>query len=91
MKLPTIRELVHEQAKFTHYEDGKLWYQVIWTRVDPGKVIPEFGGLFDFPIPIDDTEGSKFLSADRAITFMRWMRRHLEYLQGALAEGVYDQ
>lgn len=87
MRLPRITQLVREQAKFTHYEDGKLWYQVTWTG-DGGHTDVS---IFDFPIPVDDTGGGKFLPVDRAITFTRWMRKHLEYLHGALAEGVYDQ
>jgi hypothetical protein len=86
MKLPRITQLVREQAKFTHYEEGNLWYQVGWNE-DDGTL----GGFFDFPIPVEDASTGKFLSSDRAMFFMRWIRRHLEYLQGALAEGVYDQ
>lgn len=91
MKLPTIRELIHEQAKFFKYQDGKLWYQIIWTRPVEGKVDPEWGGLFDFPIPVDDAGGGEFGTIEKPITLMRWIRKHLEYLQGALAEEVYDQ
>lgn len=86
MKLPRITQLVREQAGFTHYEDGKLWYQVTWSQ-DDGS----WGGIFDFPIPIDDAGGGKFLPIDRALTFMRWMRKHLEYLQSALEEGTEGQ
>ena len=86
MKLPRITQLVRELAKFTHYEEGKLWYQVIWTD-DDGS----WGGLFDFPIPVEDAATGRFLSNDRAMIFMRWMRKHLEFLNGALAEEVYDQ
>lgn len=86
MKLPRITDLVREQARFTHYEDGKLWYQILWTEPNSS-----WGGIFDFPIPVEDAIGGKFLSSDRAMILMRWIRRHLEYLHGALAEGVYDQ
>lgn len=79
MKLPKIKQLVREQAKFTHYEEGKLWYQIIWTD-DDGS----WGGLFDFPIPVDDAATGKFLSSDRGMILMRWIRKHLEYLNAAV-------
>lgn len=98
MMLPRITQLMREQARFTHYEDGKLWYQILWngeedvTSEASGRVYQrQTVSIFDFPIPVDDAGGGKFLSSDRAIAFMRWIRRHLEYLNGALAEGVYDQ
>lgn len=86
MKLPTIKQLIREQAKFTHYEEGRLWYQVIWTNSDGS-----LGGLFDFPIPVEDAATGRFLSSDRAMIFMRWIRQHIEFLGNALAEGVCDQ
>lgn len=98
MKLPTIRDLIHDQAKFFKYQDGKLWYQIIWSGEE--DAISEASGLpykrktvhlFDFPVPIDDAGGGEFGTIEKPITLMRWIRKHLEYLNGALAEGVYDQ
>lgn len=79
MKLPTLKQLVREQAKLTHYEEGKLWYQVIWVQDDD-----TWGGLFDFPIPVEDAATGRFLPVDKASIFMRWMRKHLEYLKEAV-------
>lgn len=89
MKLPTIRDLIHDQAKFFKYQDGRLWYQIIWTEKEGPTAGTPF--LFDFPIPVDDAGGGEFGTIEKPITLMRWIRKHLEYLNGALAEGVYDQ
>jgi len=91
MKLPTIRELIHEQAKFLKRQDGMIWYQIIWSRCVEGVVEPKPSGLFNFPVPVDDAAGGEFGTVEKAVTLMRWIRKHLECLNGALAEGVYDQ
>lgn len=86
MKIPKIKQLIREQARFTHYEEGNLWYQVIWTDDDGA-----WGGLFDFPIPVEDAATGRFLSSDRAMIFMRWMRKHIELLTKALTESTETQ
>ncbi len=98
MILPTIRQLIHEYAKFVRYQDGNLWYQIGWNG-EEDAVSPASGQtykrqtvhFFDFPVPIDDTGEGSFGTMEKAIILMRWIRKHLEYLNGALAEGVYDQ
>ena len=79
-------QLVTRIASFQRYQDGNLWYRVLWEEADSSAT-----HYFEFPIPVDDTGGGEFLPQDKAMTFMRWIRKHLEYLHGALAEGVYDQ
>jgi hypothetical protein len=86
VKLPTIVELAKRPAFFERYQDGKLWYSIKWDG--PNDTVPL---RFEFPIPVDDAGGGEFLPTDKALTFMRWIRKHLEYLHGALAEGAYDQ
>ena len=85
MKLPLVIQLVRSEAEFQRYQDGSLWYRVPWDD--------DFGvrSHFDFPIPVTDVGGGEFLPRDKALTFMRWIRGHLEYLHGALMEDVYDQ
>ena len=64
-----IKEMVtgDKKVKFLFYKDNELWYQT------------ENG--FEFPVPIDDTAGATFLPEDKALVFMRWIRRHLKYLE----------
>lgn len=76
MKLPTIKEMVsgNQRVQFSFYQDGKLWYKA--------------ANGFEFPVPVDDTGNGCFLAEDKALFFMRWMRKHLAYLQAAMAEGA---
>jgi hypothetical protein len=76
VKIPTIKDLMREQASFVKYEDGKLWYQVLWMR--EGSL-----ALFDFPIDVSDAGGGAFTTTEKALTLMRWIRKHIEYLTAA--------
>lgn len=51
---------------FTHYFDGNLWYKT--------------EDNFSFPVPISDIGNATFLSSDRAMLFMRYIRKHLELI-----------
>lgn len=65
----TIKELV--QGNFVHFQEyrkGNLWYCL---EDDPS---------FVFPVPIDDIGDGVFKKVDRAILFMRYIRKHLENL-----------
>src|SRR4051794_19361406 len=62
--MATLKELVKNKAvRVKYYRDGELWYET-----DDG---------FDFPIPIRDTGSGVFKAEDKAINFMRWIRKHL--------------
>lgn len=67
--MQTIKELVQNKSvRFTHYQFGDLWY------------ITEDG--FKFPVPVSDTGTGRFEATDRAIFFMRYIRKHLEVING---------
>ena len=51
---------------FTHYFDGNLWYKT--------------EDNFSFPVPISDIGTATFNATDRAMFFMRYIRKHLELL-----------
>jgi hypothetical protein len=51
---------------FTHYFDGNLWYKT--------------EDNFSFPVPISDIGNATFLASDRAMLFMRYIRKHLELI-----------
>lgn len=82
MKLPRITQLVKNVAAFQRYQDGNLWYRIVWEEDDHSST-----HNFDFPIPIDDAGGGEFLPTDMGMTFMRWIRKHLEFLGTALKEA----
>jgi hypothetical protein len=58
-----------KQVTFMRYRDGELWY------------VTEDG--FEFPVPVADIGNATFLARDKALLFMRWMRKHLEMVAQA--------
>ena len=75
MKLPTVKDCVLGDKKvvFVRYQSESLWY-----RCENG---------FEFPVPRHDAEEATFLAEDKASAFMRWIRKHLAFLEGARAEA----
>lgn len=69
-----IKEMVSDGKKvsFVCYKQKELWY-----RTETG---------FDFPVPIDDTGDGVFLATDKAILFMRYIRKHIKMLEEAKQE-----
>ncbi len=64
---------------FTHYQDGNLWYGV----TEEGNSIDL---LFGFPVPVDEAGAAKFFAKDKAILFMRYIRKHLALIAEAKGE-----
>jgi hypothetical protein len=61
----TLKEMIvdNQKVRFAFYPDGTLWYET------------ECG--FRFPVPIAEAGTATFLAEDRAILFMRYIRKHL--------------
>ena len=72
LKTRTIKEMVenNQKVRFRFYRDGQLWYGT------------ECG--FEFPVPIAETGTATFLAEDKAILFMRYIRKHLEFLKKSM-------
>jgi hypothetical protein len=72
--MTTIKDMVkdNKRVRFSFYRDRQLFYQT------------ECG--FEFPVPIDDIGNATFLAEDKAILFMRYIRRHLKTIEEAKAE-----
>ncbi len=71
-----IKDMVkdNKKAQFLFYRDEQLWY-----ITDDG---------FEFPIPIEEAKGATFVPEFKAITLMRWIRKHLTWLDvNRIAEG----
>lgn len=68
-KVLSIKDMVKDDKKvyFLFYRCGELWYK---TETN-----------FVFPVPISDTGDATFLNEDRAMLFMRYIRKHLEELK----------
>jgi hypothetical protein len=67
----TIKDMVAggKKVQFMFYRQKELWYKT------------ECG--FEFPVPIEDTGDGIFLSEDKAILFMRYIRKHLAMIEAA--------
>lgn len=60
----SIKDMIKDGKKvyFMFYRKGELWYKT--------------EDNFEFPVPVDDTGDGTFLNEDRAIMFMRYIRKH---------------
>ena len=60
----SIKDMVKDKkVKFLFYKEGELWYTT------------ECG--FKFPVPIDDVGTAAMNAEDKALFFMRWIRKGL--------------
>ena len=71
----TVKEMVvnNQKVRFSFYRDGELWYET------------ECG--FRFPVPVAESGTATFLAEDRAILFMRYIRKQL----ASIEEGRREQ
>ena len=63
-------------VKFVFYRDSELWYEVIGG---PTKL--------EFPVPIKDIGNATFFRKDKAILFMRYIRKFIKVIE----EGKNDR
>ena len=68
-EMPKVTDLVKDNntVKFAFYRSGVFYYIVI---------IPNH--IYEFPVPIDDIGNATLHDTDKAITFMRWIRKAIE-------------
>lgn len=59
----------NKKVYFSFYREEELWY-----KTEDG---------FEFPVPISDVGGATFLAEDKAILFMRYIRKHLDTIESA--------
>lgn len=69
----SLKEMVsnNQVVRFTRYRDGELFY-----RTECG---------FEFPVPIADAAGAEFLAQDKALLFMRYIRKEMQRIELARA------
>lgn len=60
-------------VQFRRYRKGILYYGVIVVEDDGDADI-----LYEFPVPIEDCGDADFYSHDKAILFMRYIRKALD-------------
>lgn len=64
----TLKDHVRGTVTFSHYFDGSLWYETETNLL--------------FAVPVSDIGSAKFFAQDKAMLFMRYIRKHLEMLNG---------
>lgn len=71
--MSTLKSLVSDgkMVHFKFFRKGELWYST-----DDG---------FEFAVPVSDTGDGVFLASDRAMLFMRYIRKQLEVNAQGLA------
>lgn len=76
MKTFNIKEAVRpgKSVRFVHYRDAALWYSTEEVVLPDGTTQEPLL----FPVPITDIGNATFLASDRAILFMRYIRKFLE-------------
>jgi hypothetical protein len=67
----TLKEMIvnNQKVRFSFYRDGQLWYETECK--------------FLFPVPIEEAGTATFLAEDRAILFMRYIRKHMDVVEKA--------
>jgi hypothetical protein len=72
----TVKEMVinNQKVRFSFYRDGYLWYET------------ECG--FRFPVPVSEAGTATFLAEDRAILFMRYIRKQVASVEAAQREHL---
>jgi hypothetical protein len=65
-----IKDCIRGNVEFLHYRKGYLYY-----RCENG---------FVFPVPVEDTGDASFNATDRAMLFMRWIRKELANIQATV-------
>ncbi len=77
-EMPTIKELVESdrRVRFSFYRAGFFYYNV---------VVPNH--IYEFPIPVEDIGTATLHDYDKAITFIRWIRKAIE--EKTLQERIY--
>jgi len=74
----TLKEMVKDKTvKFLYYRDGELTY-----RTEDG---------FEFSVPITDAGTGTFKAEDKAIFFMRWIRKQLDLVKSWQSEQEKEE
>ena len=63
-----IKDIVKDNiVYFDYYRSGTMYYLVRVNEIN-----------YSFPVPLDDVGNASLLRKDKAITYMRWIRKALK-------------
>lgn len=64
-----VKDMVKDKkVRFLYYREGELWYTT------------ECG--FEFPVSINDVGQASMNAEDKALLYMRWIRKHIATVEG---------
>jgi hypothetical protein len=69
----TLKELVGGNVTFSSYRAGFFYYSVGYVNQEK-----ECYETYQFPVPIEDIGNATLNHTDKAITFMRWIRKAID-------------
>ena len=69
----TLKDHIKGNVTFLHYRKGNLYYQAVT-------------GL-TFPVPTDDIGDATFFASDKAILFMRYIKKQLKAIESEEFKG----
>jgi len=74
-----IKDMVKDKkVSFLFYKEGELWYTT------------ECG--FEFPVPISDVGTASMNANDKAILFMRWIRKQIDEVKtNDIAKNIFEE
>lgn len=76
MNKVNLKDLVKDNyCNFSHYQGENLFYNV---SAYPDSDATEYISNYQFPIPIIETGNAFFMAREKAIYFMRWIRKAIE-------------
>jgi len=81
VNLPTLVQIAKGDAYFVEYNQGKLWYELIY-QMDNG-----YSDKLRFPIPVDDAGDGAFVIQMKGINVQRWARKQVELIRQAVDEA----
>lgn len=74
----TLKHHVKGTVHFEYYRNGELWYRTSETKLL-------------FPVPIADTGEAMFMRNDKALLFMRYIRKWLDVCaEGKGQDATHD-
>lgn len=70
-----IKNLIQNNTvKFSHYREGNFYYNIT-APLEPDEF---FIRNYQFIVPADDIAGATLKNSDKAIFFMRWIKKAMD-------------
>jgi hypothetical protein len=70
-----LTDHVKGMSTFSYFRAGNLWY------------ITDTG--FEFPVPVEDTDGATFDSSVKSLMLMRWIKKHIDVVNTGINQSDF--